>query len=414
MSVSARFYAAALCTGLLMLAGTTVNAEEIDPVEAHARAQAAFPGCLAKLSERARAQGISAATLARTLDTASYTPRVIDADRRQPEFTDTFARYLGLRITPGQVERGQALAEEHAALLARISREHGVPGHYLLAFWAVETNFGRVFGNIPTIDALATLACDARRGEYFSRELLDALRLVERGDVEPADMIGSWAGAMGHTQFMPSVYLRYAVDGDGNGRIDLWNSVPDALTSAANFLRGIGWEPGQRWGREVTLPPDFDYTVAGRATRRPLAEWQRLGVRDANERALPTADIQAALLVPAGHRGPKFLVYDNFHVIMRWNRSEFFALTVGLLADRIAGAPALRNPPPADAPRLSRAQVMALQTRLNARGFDSGTPDGIMGPATRGAIRDFQHNLGWIADGYPEARVLSALDIDTE
>lgn len=406
----------ALCAGLLSLAcaGAKAADKAADEADARAQAQAAFPACIATLGERARAQGISAATLARTLETASYTQRVIDADRRQPEFTDTFARYLGLRITPAQVARGQALAEEHAALLARISREQGVPGHYLLAFWAVETNFGRVFGNIPTIDALATLACDARRGDYFSRELLDALRLVERGDVEPADMIGSWAGAMGHTQFMPSVYLRYAVDGDGNGRIDLWNSLPDALSSAANFLRGIGWEPGQRWGREVTLPPDFDYTLAGRGTRRALAEWQRLGVRDSNGRALPSADMQAALLVPAGHRGPKFLIYDNFHVIMRWNRSEFFALTVGLLADRIAGAPELGSAPPADAPRLSRDQVMTLQAGLNARGFDSGVPDGIMGPATRGAIRDFQHSQSWIADGYPEARVLSALGIDTE
>jgi membrane-bound lytic murein transglycosylase B len=373
--------------------------------------EAGFEACIARLDARARQEGIDEATLAGTLATARFRQRVIDADRRQPEFTDTFARYLGLRITADQVARGRALAAEHAATLRQASRGHGVPEHVLLALWSVETSFGRIFGDLPTVDALATLACDRRRGGYFADELMAALRLVQRGHVRPGDMVGSWAGAMGHVQFMPSVYLRHAVDGEGDGRIDLWNSVPDAMHSAASFLRAIGWQPGQRWGREVSVPEDFDYTLAGRGTRRPLAEWQRLGVRAAGGGALPRADIEAALLVPAGHRGPKFLVYDNFQVLMRWNRSEFFALTVGILSDRIAGRSDLLTPPPTDLPRLARSQVMALQARLNDEGFDAGSTDGILGPATRGAIRDFQHSRGWIADGHPDTRLLEALGL---
>ncbi|TVQ43991.1 MAG: lytic murein transglycosylase [Gammaproteobacteria bacterium] len=372
----------------------------------------AFASCIAGLSDRARNEGISERTLAATLATAQYRQRIIDADRRQPEFTDSFARYLGLRITDTQVERGRALAETHGPLLARVSREHGVPAEILLALWAVETSFGRFFGDIPTFDALATLACDRRRSTFFAGELMAALQLVERGHVAPEDMLGSWAGAMGHVQFMPSVYLRHAVDGDGDGRADLWNSVPDALTSAANFLAALGWRPGWRWGREVRLPADFDYTLAGRGQRRPLAEWQRFGIRNAAGGPLPVADTTASLLVPSGHQGPAFLVYDNFHVLMRWNRSEFFALTVGILADRIAGAPPLVTAPPADALRLSRVQVTAMQQALNDAGFDAGSPDGIMGPATRGAIREFQHARGQIADGFPDAAVLEALGVE--
>ncbi len=372
----------------------------------------AFAACIASLSDRARGEGISEQTLAATLARAQYLQRIIDADRRQPEFTDSFARYLGLRITDTQVERGRALADTHGPLLARISREHGVPAQILLALWAVETSFGRFFGEIPTFDALATLACDQRRSAFFAGELMAALRLVERGHVAPEDMLGSWAGAMGHVQFMPSVYLRHAIDGDGDGRADLWNSVPDALASAANFLAALGWQPGWRWGREVQLPAEFDYTLAGRGQRRPLAEWQQLGLRNAGGGPLPVADATASLLVPSGHQGPAFLVYDNFHVLMRWNRSEFFALTVGLLADRIGGAPPLVTPPPADTLRLSRMQVTALQQALNDAGFDAGSPDGIMGPATRGAIREFQHARGQIADGFPNAAVLAALGIE--
>ncbi len=370
-----------------------------------------FAGCVAGLSERALREGISPATVKTALEPVRFEQRVIEADRRQPEFTDTFASYLGRRVTAGRIEQGQQLLRQHAELLARITREYGVPPAYLIAFWGLETNFGSYFGNIPVLNSLATLACDPRRADYFSGELLNALRIVERGDVEPGRMIGSWAGAMGHTQFMPSVYLRYATDGDGDGKIDLWGSPADALTSAANFLRGIGWRAGERWGREVLLPKGFDYRLAGRNQTRTLAAWTALGVRRADGTPLGSHDMEASLLVPAGHQGPAFLIYANFDTIMRWNRSEFYAIAVGHLADRIAGAPPLRRPPPQDAPRLSRDQVAALQTRLAERGFDSGTADGVFGPATRAAIRAFQQAQGWIADGYPDSKLLAALKV---
>jgi membrane-bound lytic murein transglycosylase B len=210
---------------------------------------------------------------------------------------------------------------------------------------------------------------------------------------------------------MPSVFAEYAVDYDGDGRRDLWNSVPDAMASAANFLRGIGWEPGWRWGREVTLPADFPYELAGYDGRRTMRAWKELGVRTAYDRPLSGADVEAALIVPSGHEGPKFLVYDNFEVIMRWNQSEFYALSVGHLADRLAGAAGLANPPPEDAPRMTRDDVIALQERLNERGFDAGPADGIPGPRTRAAIRRFQKEQGMIADGFASREVLDRLSL---
>jgi membrane-bound lytic murein transglycosylase B len=224
-------------------------------------------------------------------------------------------------------------------------------------------------------------------------------------------MIGSWAGAMGQTQFMPSVYLDHAVDGDGDGRANLWRSTPDALTSAARFIASLGWDPGFRWGREVTLPAGFDYAQAGRDRPRLLSEWNRLGVMTTAGAPVAALEIDAALIVPAGSDGPAFVAYDNFDVIMRWNRSEFFALSIGHLADRIAGAGGLTNPPPSGE-RLTRDQMRAIQTALTERGFDAGTPDGVLGPATRSAIRSFQSGRGVVADGYADTQLLAELGIE--
>lgn len=368
-----------------------------------------FAECVAGLQSRALDQGISPRVVEEVLGQVSHIDRVIELDRAQPEFTTTFADYFNRRVNRQRVEQGQALLKKHRDLLERIQRDTGVPPHVLVSFWGMETNFGRHFGNMSVPDSLATLACDQRRSEYFTGELIDALRIIDAGDITADRMQGSWAGAMGHVQFMPSVFLRYAVDGDGDGKRDLWGSVPDAMASAGNFLKGIGWTAEQRWGREVTLPGDFAYELAGRGQRKSLAEWHALGVRNAFGEALPAEEIQASLLVPAGHGGPAFLVYDNFNVIMRWNRSEFFALSVGHLADRIAGAPALRRPPPEDAPRLSRDEVKQIQHQLNQLGFDAGSPDGILGPTTRRALTEFQRSSAMIADGHPDRKVIEAL-----
>ncbi|MFW6093822.1 MAG: lytic murein transglycosylase, partial [Pseudomonadota bacterium] len=321
-------------------------------------------------------------------------------DRRQPEFTQTFTDYYTNRVTPARVQRGRELLREHGGLLRDIQWETGVPAQYLVALWGLETNFGSYFGNMQVPDALATLACDRRRSNYFTRELMAALQIVDAGDVDAEEMLGSWAGAMGHVQFMPSVFLEHAVDADGDGRRDLWNSVEDVMTSAAEFLRALGWEPGWRWGREVLLPEDFDYTLAGRDSRRPLSEWASMGVTDAFGQPLPALDEPAGLLVPAGHQGPAFLVYSNFDVIMSWNRSEYYALSVGRLADEIAGSEPLQRPPPMDTLRVSRDSVRRLQQDLASLGFDAGDPDGVFGPATRNALSEFQRSRDLVADGH--------------
>lgn len=368
-----------------------------------------FDQCVVGLQERARGEGISAATVTDVLGAVQYVPRVIELDRRQPEFTQTFTDYFGRRVTEDRVARGRALLAEHRTLLQRVQDDTGVPPHYLVAFWGLETNFGSFFGNMSVPDSLATLACDPRRSEYFTSELMSALRIIDAGDITPERMLGSWAGAMGHVQFMPSVFLRYAVDGDGSGRRDLWGSIPDAMASAGNFLRGIGWQPGLRWGREVRLPEGFAYELAGRSQKSSLNTWRERGVTMADGQPLPATDLEASLLVPSGHQGPAFLVYDNFEVIMRWNRSEFFALAVGHLADRIAGAPPLRRPPPADAQALARDDVRSLQEKLNELGFDAGGADGIFGPATRAALSRFQRSIGVVADGHPDPASIEAL-----
>ena len=301
------------------------------------------------------------------------------------------------------------MLQTHAELLRTVSDRYGVPAHYLVSFWGLETNFGGYLGKMAIPDSLATLACDQRRSKFFTAELINAMRIIEAGDVDRAGMTGSWAGAMGHVQFMPSAFLRYAVDGDGDGKRDLWGSIPDAMASAGNFLSTLGWQPGLRWGREVVLPEGFDYATATRKVRKPLRVWSAAGVTDAFKRPLPAIDLAGSILVPGGASGPAFIVYENFDVIMRWNRSEFYAIAVGRLADRIAGAGGLAQPPVDDGVRLSREMIMTLQTQLNQLGYDTGTPDGIFGSGTRGALRTFQAANNLTADGYPSEQALAAV-----
>jgi membrane-bound lytic murein transglycosylase B len=371
--------------------------------------EAAFAACAARLKQEAQAAGISADVSNDVLDNVQWVERVIELDRKQPEFTTTFSDYYNKRVTPTRVIKGREMLKEHAELLRSISDRYGVPAHYLVSFWGLETNFGSYLGKMAITDSLATLACDERRSQFFTAELISAMRIIEAGDASRESLIGSWAGAMGHVQFMPSTFLRYAVDGDGDGRRDLWSSIPDALASAGNYLATLGWQPGLRWGREVLLPAGFDYSQATRDIKNPLRVWSRAGVTDAFGTRLPDIDLPGSILVPGGAQGPAFVVYDNFDVIMRWNRSEFYALSVGRLADRIAGAGSLTRPPPADGLRLSRQTVMTLQVHLNQLGYDSGTPDGILGTGTRRALREFQRDRNLVADGYPSEQIIAAV-----
>jgi len=368
-----------------------------------------FDSCLLRLQDEARSAGVSERTVANVIPGLTQQARVLELDRKQPEFVQTFGDYLAARVTEKRVTTGRERYAEYRPFLDQLTRQYGVPGHYLVAFWGLETNFGGYLGNMPTLDSLATLACDERRSKFFSSELITALQLLDRHELPVETMRGSWAGAMGHTQFMPSNYARYAVDGDGDGRVDLWNSPRDALASGANFLQQLGWERGLRWGREVTLPANFPFGRSGLEQATSLQDWRTLGVRRADGPQLPAIELEGAILVPSGSRGPAFLVYQNFHVIMRWNRSESYAIAVGHLADRIAGAGELLRQPPPDQKALNRAQTTEMQTYLEAAGYLAGGVDGIAGPATRRALRDFQREQKLVADGYPDAASLQQL-----
>ncbi len=372
-------------------------------------AEPTFFQCIERIGDRAREAGISEPVIRDVLGSAKPLERVIELDRRQPEFTRSFADYYGRRVTEERVGRGREMLGRHRDALMTAQRRYGVPAHYLVAFWGLETNFGSYYGKIPVPDALATLACDERRSAFFTDELLAALRIIDEGDITPDRMVGSWAGAMGNFQFLPSVFLRHAIDADGDGRRDLWQSTEDAVLSAGNFLQSLGWRPELRWGREIRLPDGFDYALAGRDQQRALADWVDMGITDAWGRPLPRLDLPAAVLVPAGHEGPAFIVYENFDVIMGWNRSEFYALAVGRLADRIAGAGPLVSGLPEDSGPLRREDVKALQETLAAAGYDPGKPDGIVGPATRRAVSAWQRDRGLIADGHVDQELITAL-----
>jgi len=296
-----------------------------------------FQDWIAALREEALSRDISPQTLDLALADLELLERVVELDRDQPEFTLTFDQYLDRIINDRRVKTGREKLREHRALLEELRDEYGVQPRFIVALWGIESDFGRRTGSFPVIDSLATLAYDGRRGAFFRRELFDALTILDEGHIARDKMLGSWSGAMGQPQFMPSSFRRFAVDHDGDARRDIWGSVPDALASAANYLSGNGWRGDLIWGREVRLPEDLDAELVGRGKNRPLAQWQASGVRRPNGSDLPSAAIQGAIVRPDGDSGPAYLVYENYAALLRWNRSDFFATTVGLLSDRIAG-----------------------------------------------------------------------------
>jgi len=375
--------------------------------------EAAFATWLAEIRRYAVARGISEATLNASLKDVQPIPRVLELDRRQPEFTQTFWRYFGNAVTDKRIVTGIEMRKKYATLLAKLEKQYNVPGRFLVAFWGLETNFGSNLGDFQVMNALATLAYDERRSEMFTEELFNALAIVEHGHITPERMKGSWAGAMGHTQFMPSTFNKHAVDGDGDGKIDVWGSVPDALTSAANYLHSLGWDGDRTWGREAKLPANFDVSLSSLDTGAtdtimPLAEWKKLGVTRADGQPLPAQDLSAALVLPQGANGPAFLLYDNYRAILKWNRSMLYAIAIGHLADRINGAGALVAQRSEDEP-LRRDDVMTLQQGLIALGHLTGTADGVMGSVTRQSIRNFQKAEGLAADGYASRDLAAAV-----
>lgn len=379
---------------------------------AHAQEQQPFAEWLADLRSEALAEGISESLLDEALSVIEEPiPRVIELDQSQPEFVQTFSNYMNNRLSEARIARGQALLQEHSELFDRIYREYGVQPHYLVSFWALESNFGDFTGGFSVLNALATLAYDPRRSSFFRNELLTALKILDAGHISVEDMSGSWAGAMGQCQFMPSTFDRYAVDGDGDGRIDIWNSLPDIFASAANFLSESGWRPDERWGREVILPQGFDFTQSDTGVRKTVTEWNNLGVMRADGSPLGNASLQGSIILPAGASGPVFLAYNNFRTTMVWNRSTFYAISVGHLADRFVGGGPIQHWPETDERALSRDEVIELQELLNTMGIDVGTPDGILGSRTRGAIRTFQEESGLPTDGYASYDLLEMMRV---
>ncbi len=392
------------CVAIVLVATTLLPKPEVWAAEQGETRD--FYSWLAELRGEASRRGVSERTLDAALAGVQPVERVVELDRKQPEFTQTFWQYLDKRVTPERVERGRQMMAEKGPLLKTITRRFGVQPRFLVAFWALESNFGDYTGDYPAAASLATLAFDERRSAFFREQLLALLQSIEDGDI-PTDAKGSWAGALGQPQFMPTTYRRYAVDADGDARRDLWTSLADVFGSAANYLAASGWDKDHTWGREVRLPSGFDLSVSGLETEKPLVEWQRLGVRDADGHDLPVVDLLASLILPGGiNGGPALLVYGNFRAIMAWNRSILYAVAVGHLSDRVDGGEPFRAVPPPNDVALSRSELMEIQSRLDQLGFDVGLADGVVGPKTRKAIREFQHDAKLPADGYPDTVLL--------
>lgn len=355
---------------------------------------------------RAVASGVSPATYDRAMRIARYNPEVIRLDRRQAEFSRPVWLYLDSAVSDVRITTGRQKAAQLSGILSQIEARYGVPREIVLAVWGMESNFGANRGKMQIIPSLATLAYDGRRGEMFQNQLIAALRILQAGDTDPEHMLGSWAGAMGHTQFMPTSYLDYAVDFTGDGRRDIWSEDPtDSLASTANYLRRNGWVPGQPWGAEVQLPSGFNMGLIGKGTRR--SDWAAQGVRRMGGGALPGGN--GSIIMPAGASGPAFLILDNFRSILRYNNSDNYALGVAFLGERIAGRNGIQGSWPRNDRPLSTSERQEIQQRLRAKGFYQGEIDGLFGSATMESVAAYQRSIGVTPDGYPTSVLLGQL-----
>ncbi len=367
-----------------------------------------FYACLNTLRAPARAVGVSDATFTQHTQGLQPDMSVIDKLNFQPEFRTAIWDYLAGLVDDQRVAEGTAMLAQHADTLARVSERYGVDPATVVAVWGVESNFGQTFGKSPLVQSLGTLSCFGRRQAYFRTELYATLRILQAGHIAPERLVGSWAGAFGHTQFMPSTFERLAVDFDGDGKANLMDSTPDALASTANFLAKAGWQTGQPWGFEVKLPSGFNTSNEGRRTKRTMDDWAARGVRRVDGSALPAMG-SAGLLTPAGPQGPAFLVLRNFDAIYSYNAAESYGLAIAHLSDRLRGGGPFVTPWPTDDPGLSRAERREVQTLLIARGHDIGEVDGMLGDKSRVAIRAEQTRMGQEATGRAGQKLLKAL-----
>jgi lytic murein transglycosylase len=396
-----RWTGLALLTTSLLIAGAAQAAS--------CRTGGPYDQWLAELEREAMASGVSQQAIAAAAPYLTYDQRIVNIDRGQRVFSQTFLEFSDRMAAAYRIQTGAAKIKTYAPVFARIDQQYAVPAPVIVSFWALESDFGANMGNYPSLPSLASLAYDCRRADRFRPQLIDALRLIERGDLKPEEMIGSWAGELGQTQMMPSEYFQYAVDYDGDGKRNLLRSTPDVLASTANYLVGLGWKRGEPWLAEVRVPASasFPWDQADLDIQLPRAKWASLGVTLADGRPLPADDFPASLLLPMGRLGPAFLVYRNFQVYLQWNNSLVYSTTAAYLATRIAGASPLHrgNPPPA----LPFADVKTLQTMLARAGYDVGAIDGFLGLKSRQAVKAMQLKYGLPADSYPTAELLARM-----
>ena len=365
-----------------------------------------FSAWLAEVRQESARAGLSGRTLS-ALDGLTFDDRVLKQDRGQPTLSQSFLEFVDRVVSADRLARGRALLKKHSETFARIERDYGVPGPVITAFWGLETDYGAFTGGFSSLRSLATLAYDCRRPEHFRAELMDALQLLERGDLVPEEMTGAWAGELGQVQFTPSNYVKYAIDYDADGRRDLVGSVPDALASTANYLKAIGWRANEPWLEEVRVADGVPWQEAARANLKPRSFWAAAGVTRADGSALPADDVPAALLLPMGRLGPAFLGYQNFSIYWEWNQSSNYSLAAAYFATRLGGAARLNR---GDAPAiLGPEEMREVQERLNALGYDAGEPDGRLGEITRAGVKQAQQKFGLPADGYPTRELLQML-----
>jgi lytic murein transglycosylase len=367
-----------------------------------------FDNWLAQFKQEAVAQGISPATIASALAGIGYDPGIVAKDRAQGVFQQSFLEFSGRMVAGYRLQKGAALMRQFAPTFQRIESQFGVPAAPIVAFWGLETDFGANVGNGPTLRSLATLAYDCRRPELFQGELLAALRIIQRGDLTPAQMRGPWAGELGQLQFLPSHYFNYGVDFDGDGRRDLIRSAPDALASAGKYLQSLGWKRGEPWLQEVRVPTDLDWKEADLAIQHPRSWWVRAGVTAAGGASLPADGLNASLLLPMGRNGPAFLAYANFRTFLEWNQSLVYATTAAYFAARLDGAGQVGRGNAA-VPALSARQIAELQRLLARNGYDVGKIDGKLGLTTRAGVKQEQLKYGLPADSYPTAELLGRM-----
>jgi lytic murein transglycosylase len=392
----------------LALAAALLMAESAGAAPANCHNTGSFEAWLAKFKQEAEAQGISRAAIAEASPYLVYDQRIVNIDRGQKFFAQDFLQFSDKMLAGGRIGNGVSHIKKYADIFAREEKEYGVPPAVITAFWGLESDFGSNQGKDNSIRSLTTLAYDCRRSDMFRGHLFDGLRLIERGDLHPTEMLGSWAGELGQTQMMPSEYIKHAVDYDGDGHRNLIRSVPDVIGSTGNYLVSLGWKRGQPWLQEVRVPSSLPWDQADLAIQHPRAQWAKWGVTYPGGHALPGDELPASLLLPMGRHGPAFLAYDNFQVYLKWNASLVYSTTAAYYATRLAGAPAVtRSSGPI--PAVSAEEVREIQQLLTRAGFDVGGADGKVGISTRSAIKQMQLKFGLPADSYPTPELLAHL-----